>query len=79
LICVSARIQGGTFTDGTIIATLPVGFRPSISKGFTILARANYGTGTVPPRVFLNTDGTLTMYGVSANVANEFTIYVPIE
>lgn len=51
-------IGSGTVTDGTIVGTIPVGYRPSKAKAFGVAAG-----GTANPRIRVNTDGTLQIFG----------------
>lgn len=61
-------LGGGTATDGTVIATLPAGFRPPVQ--FTIPVRSNPAaapSSSVPvPSVVVNTDGTITCVNCTA-------------
>lgn len=72
---VAFLIGGGTITDGTVLFTLPVGFRPAIVCTNIIWANAAY---TSPPRVLMSTDGTVAIYNVPAGaVALAATLVIP--
>jgi hypothetical protein len=51
-------IGSGTVADGTIVATIPAGYRPAKAKAFSVAA-----AGTSNPRARVNTDGTIQIFG----------------
>lgn len=60
-------VYNGTLSDGTIMATLPTGYRPSKDKIF--MGGNASASGTTPSvRVFAS-DGTIRIYGVSGTVS----------
>jgi len=58
---VELQISGGTATDGTVLATLPVGFRPAFPVAIPVVSGPNtsLSTSVTPPRVLIDTDGTI--------------------
>ncbi len=69
-------MTGGTITDGTVIFTLPTGFRPTFIFSNVIWANAAY---TSPPRVTINTDGTVAISTIpSGAVALAGTLIIPV-
>jgi len=56
------RVTGGTATDGTVIATLPAGFRPFSQVVVPVASPPNTALSTTiaGPRIVINTDGTIT-------------------
>lgn len=69
-------IGSGTTTDGTVIFTLPVGFRPAAAFTNIIWANAPY---SAPPRVIVMPDGTCTIYTIpSGAAALAATLIIPV-
>ncbi len=54
-------VKSGTWTDGTIVATLPTGYRPASQRNFIVS-----GTGQAA-YVDVFTDGTIRIYGATGN------------
>lgn len=73
-------VAGGTATDGTVLATLPVGFRPSTQIGLPVVAAPNVapGAGVTNPRVTINIDGTITCQNVSSANGVSFSVLMPL-
>lgn len=73
-------VVNGTATDGTVLATLPVGFRPSTQIGLPVVAAPNVapGAGVTNPRVVINTDGTITCQNVSSANGVSFSVLMPL-
>ena len=59
-------ISSGTGTDGTIIATLPVGYRPEVKTMCSVADRDGAATIGIAS-VFVNTNGTITVDGTLEN------------
>jgi lysophospholipase L1-like esterase len=66
LVRVQGRIQNGTATAGTIIATLPVGFRPVADQYFAVQCGA--GLATSAAISVIASDGTIRVVNVTSNV-----------
>lgn len=70
---------GGTATDGTTLATLPVGFRPA----FKVLIPVSSGTNAAisstngPPRVLIDTDGTIKCTNCASATGIFFSVTIP--
>lgn len=60
-IDVEFNVSGGTATDNTVMATLPVDFRPPFPIVTPVVAGPNTtpAIGTVVPRAIIGTDGTI--------------------
>lgn len=73
-------VVNGTAADGTVLATLPVGFRPSTQIGLPVVAAPNVapGAGVTNPRVVINTDGTITCQNVSSANGVSFSVLMPL-
>lgn len=75
------NVAGGTPTDGTIVGTLPVGFRPVSKIGIPVVAGANAAVtpGVTVPRIVIDTDGTMKCQNcVSAN-GIAFALLMPLD
>lgn len=57
-------VSGGTATAGTIVATLPAGFRPAFAISFPVNATPS-GSSLIPI-VAIATDGTIRIYNAAA-------------
>jgi hypothetical protein len=55
-------LAGGTATNGTVIFTLPVGYRPPLIKHFVALQGGNAAC-----RVIVGADGEVSIWGVTNN------------
>ena len=62
IVYVRGVISGGTAADGTVIATLPAGFRPLRSEEWPITQTA----GSSHARIICLPNGDLTIYGMSS-------------
>jgi hypothetical protein len=68
-------IKSGVTTIGTVIATLPTGYRPQTSKSYSV---ASYdGTNSVVGRISVGTDGTIMFYGGSNVFLSLDNIVIP--
>ena len=56
-------IVAGTLTDGTIVATLPAGYRPPYEVGFIGLRTG--GSSSSPGTLVIGTDGTMKIYNMT--------------
>lgn len=65
-------ISGGTATDGTVIATLPAGFRPPFPVAVPVASISN--SSVVSSRITIGTDGTLKIYNCSSQVVFAATV-----
>jgi hypothetical protein len=54
-------LSGGLITDGTVILTLPVGYRPTASERFSMSSSTS---GAM--RALIGSDGTVSIYGVTS-------------
>jgi phage-related tail fiber protein len=75
MVQLEVQIASGTATDGTVIGTLPVGFRPAFLLGIPVASGPNTAlSSTVAvPRVLINTDGTITCHNCSSAAAIAFS------
>lgn len=66
-VYLEVQITSGTATDGTLLATLPVGFRPPNSFAIPVMSAPNVAPaiGTLGPRVVVETDGSITCQNCS--------------
>ncbi|WP_261369267.1 hypothetical protein [Yersinia mollaretii] len=64
LVFVEVNARNGTFSDGTILATLPVGYRPAKAVIAPVLGQSL--ANTVPARVSVNVDGAIVLIGFSS-------------
>lgn len=70
--------NAGTRTDGTVLATLPVGFRPPAPCTFPIFANSITGLGAIP-FFQVETNGQIKCYGLpSAGNLFGSTVRIPI-
>ncbi|HDY4928279.1 TPA: hypothetical protein RPG34_000015 [Yersinia enterocolitica] len=70
MIFIEATIRDGTSADGTIIATLPLGYRPL--KNMVMPATGAHASPNITPRVVVAPSGAITTAGFAAN--NTITI-----
>jgi hypothetical protein len=70
------RIKNGTTTTGTIIATLPAGFRPTKNTGLPVVC--HNGTNMVAGEVDVNADGTITAVAVNNYYVSLDGISIPL-
>lgn len=61
-VFVEATVQGGTYVDGTLVATLPIGNRPVVS--IVVVVAGAGGANTLTPRVTVFPDGSIKIYGL---------------
>jgi hypothetical protein len=75
------NVAGGTATDGTIVGTLPVGFRPIFQIGVAIVAAPNVAVtgGVTVPRVIIDTDGTIKCQNCSSANGIAFDLLMPLD
>jgi hypothetical protein len=75
MVYLEVQIQSGTATDGTVLATLPAGFRPAFAVAVPVVGQPNTTpSATVPgPRVVIGTDGTIVCQNCSASSAILFS------
>lgn len=61
MVYLEVNIANGVATDGTLIATLPVGFRPLNSFAIPVASSPNVAPaiGGIGPRVIIDADGTI--------------------
>lgn len=76
LLFIEATISGGTVTDGTIIATLPVGYRVATNVIVPAIGTSQ-PVGIVPARLAIAQDGTCKVYGTSG-VGSSLTFHLVI-
>ncbi|NRH22904.1 hypothetical protein A8L51_06015 [Pantoea stewartii] len=72
LTFIDLHAAGGNTGDGTILATLPTGYRPPASihaVPFAVGASAN-----IPPRLVISNDGTIRIYNTGGNADMHLTI-----
>lgn len=75
------NIVNGTSADGTIIGTLPVGYRPGTNHTFPIIVAKTPAAGTASPSITVRPDGGLQLAGASAGGSTaqvSFDIICPI-
>ena len=65
LVQVDIAAQSGTSTDGTLIATLPAGFRPTVHE--LQLVPWGFISGQGLPRIIIGTDGAIKCYTLGMN------------
>lgn len=77
---IEVQISGGTATDGTVIATLPVGFRPAFVFSIPVSAAPSIAPaiGTIVSRIAINTDGTITCFNVTSAGGIGFSVLMPL-
>ncbi|WP_145533766.1 prophage tail fiber N-terminal domain-containing protein [Yersinia alsatica] len=72
------HIYGGTITDGTIFAVLPVGFRPAVSIHLVPFAVGGLGNG-VPPRIIIDVAGQMSVANMTSNSSVHLTCILPLQ
>lgn len=72
------HVTGGTFSDRTVIATLPTGSRPIQNQGFLLTAFGTWNN-SYPPRMFVQTNGQIAFWGLSGNGPVDVTAYVLLQ
>jgi hypothetical protein len=75
-IHLTGRLSGGTTTQGTIIATLPVGYRPRWTMSFPIVT--NNGSGDQIGQIDIDANGNIIAVLVYVNVTVLDRISFPI-
>lgn len=70
-------IKHGTTTNGTLITTLPIGFRPALIERFMILV-VNSGTPQVA-ELTIESDGSVRINFVQANTQVEIAVQFPAD
>ena len=77
---IEMQIVSGTATDGTLLATLPVGFRPSslISIPVSSGPNATPSSSVNGPRVSIATDGQITCLNCSSGTGIAFVALIPL-
>ena len=70
------RIKNGTSTTGTIIATLPTGFRPVKNTGNPVVC--HNGTNMVAGEIDINADGTITAVSVTNYYVSLDGVIIPL-
>lgn len=68
MVQIEMHILGGTATDTTLLATLPVGFRPASECVVPVMSGPNAtpSSSVGIPRVIIHTDGTITCMNCSS-------------
>ncbi len=72
-------ISGGINANGTVIATLPVGYRPTTHKTLFPIATDASIAGGATPRMELQTNGNLVINAVGASTFIFFNTIIPLE
>ncbi|MEY6764536.1 pyocin knob domain-containing protein [Kluyvera ascorbata] len=72
------HVTGGTFSDGTVIATLPAGSRPIQNQGFLLISLGAWNN-SYPPRMFVQTNGQIAFWGLGGNGPVDVTAYVLLQ
>lgn len=74
------QITGGTATNGTVVATLPAGFRPVSILAVPVAGAPNAtpAIGTAGPRVVISTDGTISCQNVDSAAGISFSLLMPL-
>lgn len=77
---IELQISGGTATDGTVVATLPVGFRPAFLFVIPVAGAPNAtpAIGTSGPRILINTDGTITCTNCTSAQGISVALLMPL-
>lgn len=77
---VQLQVTGGTATDGTVVATLPAGFRPTVLFVIPVAASTNVApaVGTANSRIVIGTDGTITCQNVNSAQGISVSFLVPL-
>jgi hypothetical protein len=73
---IRGSLTGGTFADGTTIATLAVGFRPLTA--IPVPVTAAQGTGASPQCV-IGTGGTMVIFGITSNASLHINCVIGID
>ncbi|EOV1656875.1 phage tail protein, partial [Yersinia enterocolitica] len=60
-VYIEATLQNGAYIDGSVITTLPLGYRPSFAVVCVVAGAA--GANAISPRVTVNPDGTIKTAG----------------
>lgn len=78
MLQLEVQITGGTSTDGTVLATLPVNFRPAFQVAIPVASGVNTtpAASVIGSRVLINTDGTITCQNCSSTIS--FSAMLPL-
>jgi len=80
MISIEMQVSSGTATDGTVIATLPAGFRPPFPIAIPVSSGQNTApSATVPgPRVSIGADGTIACFNCTSTAGGIFfSVLIP--
>lgn len=62
----TGELTVGTKADGTLVATLPIGYRPITAKDISVAVNSMAGAAAQSPHLAINTNGTIMCWGCSA-------------
>lgn len=65
------QIAPGTLTAGTLLFTLPVGFRPAAKESFPVISEVAAGATT---SVIVDTDGTVKIGSIAVTTASSISL-----
>jgi hypothetical protein len=82
IVHITGTLNAGTLTNGTTIATLPLGYRPLFIT--TTSSQPMYVSGgsavTLPPVVYIDSSGNVKIYNVpTGTVAIQFNVTFPLD
>ncbi|WP_272843780.1 hypothetical protein [Pantoea ananatis] len=69
---IDLHITGGTYSDGTVIATMAAEYAPP--SAIHAVPFAVGASGGIPPRLIINTDGTVRVYNTGGNADMHLTM-----
>lgn len=81
MLQIQCEIVGGTATDGTVVATLPAGFRVIFETSLNCVSPpgTSLTAGVTLPRVVIKTDGTIACMNVNTGGAIAFNAFLPLD
>ena len=80
MVQIEFGVNTGTSTDGTLLATLPVGLRPAFQLALPVVSGPNTTPSTTisGPRVIVGTDGTIVCQNCSTAPGITFSALLPL-
>ncbi|WOL24237.1 tail fiber protein [Yersinia phage fHe-Yen8-01] len=66
MVYIEMTIRNGTYLDSTVVATLPVGLRPTGRNGVVIPVAAACNAGNITARITVSLDGTIKIAGLTS-------------
>ncbi len=75
---IDMHITGGAISDGTVVATLPAEFRPVTTQAALLTAQGTWNN-SYPPRMFVQSNGQISFWGLTGNGAVDVTANISFQ